>query len=74
MQQRQVEVQKGGRLPAEPEYETDEYYAVTAFGETIDEAERKATLFMIDYLEAERGLSRVDAYMLCSSCAKTRPF
>ena len=55
-----------GRLPAEPEYETDEYYAVTAFGETIDEAARKATLFMIDYLEAERGLSRVDAYMLCS--------
>ena len=62
----EVEVRKGGQVPAEPEYETDEYYAVTAFGETIDEAARKATLFMIDYLKAERGLSREDAYMLCS--------
>lgn len=62
----EVEVQKGGRLPAEPEYETDDYYAVTAFGTTIDEAARKATLFMIDYLASERGLSREDAYMLCS--------
>ena len=62
----EVEVRKGGRVLAEPQYETDEYYAVTAFGETIDEAARKATRFMIDYLEAERGLSRVDAYLLCS--------
>jgi len=61
-----IEVRKGGRVLAEPEYETDEYYAVTAFGETIDEAARKATRFMINYLEAERGLSRVDAYLLCS--------
>ena len=62
----EVEVMKGGRSIPEPEYETDDYYAVTGFGETIDEAARKATRYMIDYLVAERGLSRNDAYVLCS--------
>ena len=61
-----VEVIEGGRTPPEPEYETDEYYAVTAFGVTLDEAARKATEYMIDYLVAEHGLSEQDAYMLCS--------
>ena len=57
---------KGGHSIQEPQYETDDYYAVTAFAETIDEAAKKATRFMIDYLEAEHGLSRTDAYMLAS--------
>lgn len=61
-----VEVLKGGRALPEPAYETEDYYAVTAFAETLDEAARKATRYMIDYLEAERGLSRPDAYVLCS--------
>ena len=65
----EVEVRKGGRSIPEPEYETDEYYAVTAFGTTIDQAARKATRFMIDYLVAERGLTREDAYVLCSLAA-----
>lgn len=50
----------------EPQYETDKYYAVTGFAETIDEAAAKATRYMIDHLEAERGLSRVEAYVLAS--------
>lgn len=50
----------------EPRYETDDYYAVTAFGETIDEAAKKATRYMIDYLQEERGLDRNDAYALAS--------
>ena len=62
----EVEVMKGGRSIPEPEYETDDYYAVTGFGETIDEAARKATRYMIDYLVAEHGLTRNDAYVLCS--------
>ena len=62
----QVEVRKGGRPLQEPEYETDEYYAVTEFGTTIDEAARKATPFMIDYLVAEHGMERADAYVLAS--------
>lgn len=61
-----VEVLKGVRAIPEPQYETDDYYAVTAFGTTIDEAARKATRYMIDWLVAERGMSREDAYILCS--------
>ncbi|MEO9965920.1 MAG: acetamidase/formamidase family protein [Reichenbachiella sp.] len=50
----------------EPQYETDDYYAVTAFGTTIDQATRKAIQYMITYLVAEHGLTEEDAYMLCS--------
>ncbi|MCZ6916286.1 MAG: acetamidase/formamidase family protein [Gemmatimonadetes bacterium] len=62
----ELHVLKGGRPIEEPQYETDEYYAVTAFGTTIDEAARKASLYMIDYLVAEHGLDRTDAYVLSS--------
>ncbi|MEL6191100.1 MAG: acetamidase/formamidase family protein [Bacteroidota bacterium] len=61
----EVEVLKNKSIK-EPQYETDDYYAVTAFGETLDEAAKKAVRYMIDYLEAERGLSRMEAYALCS--------
>lgn len=62
----EVEVIKGGREIKEPQYETDDYYAVTGFGTTVDEAAKKATQYMIDYLVEEHGLSRNDAYALCS--------
>ena len=62
----QLEVLKGARPLPEPQYETDDYYAVTAFATTLDEAARKATRYMIDYLAEERGLDRDDAYVLCS--------
>lgn len=62
----EIEVIKGGRSIPEPEYETDTYYAVTAFDPDLDEAARKANRYMIDYLEAEKGMTRVDAYMLTS--------
>lgn len=62
----EVEVIKGASHIQEPQYETDDYYAVTAFGETIDEAAKKATRYMIDHLEATRGMSRSDAYALLS--------
>ena len=62
----ELNVIKGDRSIDEPQYETDDYYAVTAFGTTIDEAAKKATLYMIDYLVEVHGLSREDAYMLCS--------
>ncbi|MEM8896760.1 MAG: acetamidase/formamidase family protein [Bacteroidota bacterium] len=61
----EVEVLKNKSIK-EPQYETEEYYAVTAFGETLDEAAKKAVRYMIDYLETERGLSRMEAYALCS--------
>ncbi|WP_422360780.1 acetamidase/formamidase family protein [Reichenbachiella sp.] len=50
----------------EPQYETDDYYAVTAFGTTIDAATKKAVQFMIEYLVSEHGLTEEDAYILCS--------
>ncbi|MGN8224856.1 acetamidase/formamidase family protein [Gracilimonas sp. BCB1] len=62
----EVEVIKGGRTISEPQYETEDYYAVTAFATTIDEAAKKATRYMIDFLEEEKGMDRQDAYALCS--------
>lgn len=62
----QVELLKGARPIPEPQYETDDYYAVTAFAETLDEAAQKAVRFMIDYLVAEHGLEPNEAYTLCS--------
>lgn len=61
-----VEVIEGGRAIQEPQYESADHYAVTAFATTLDEAARKATTYMIDYLVAEHGLTPEEAYVLCS--------
>ncbi|HEX9727754.1 MAG TPA: acetamidase/formamidase family protein [Gemmatimonadales bacterium] len=61
-----ISVLPGHRPIPEPEYETANTYAVTAFGTTLDEAVRKATRYMIAYLVAEHGLDREQAYVLCS--------
>jgi acetamidase/formamidase len=42
------------------------YYATTGYGPDLMEAARKAIRYMIDYLERGYGLSRAEAYMLCS--------
>lgn len=62
----ELEVIKGARPLPEPQYETADFYGVTAFAETLDEAAKKATRYMIDYLVAEHGLERTEAYVLCS--------
>lgn len=62
----QLQLIKGGRNISEPQYETGDTYAVTAFATTLDEAARKATRYMIDYLMDNHGLSENDAYILCS--------
>lgn len=62
----EIDLIKNGRNIEEPQYETDDYYAVTGYGETIDEASKKATRYMIDYLETEHGMNRNDAYALAS--------
>lgn len=62
----QLDVLKDRPEIAEPQYETEEHYAVTAFGETIDEAAVKATRYMIDHLERVHGMDRTEAYVLCS--------
>lgn len=61
----QVEVLKNKSI-SEPQYETEEYYATTGFATTIDEAAKKATLYMVNYLKNEQGLSTEEAYALCS--------
>lgn len=62
----ELEVIKGaGPIPS-PHYETDEFYAVTGFAPTIDEAARNAVEAMIDYLVRSRDLSRQEAYQLAS--------
>jgi len=50
----------------EPQYETEKYYATTGFAPTIDEAAKKATLYMVTYLQETQGLSLAEAYALCS--------
>jgi len=65
----EINVLKDRRRITEPQYETDDFYAVTAFALTLDEAAKKATRFMIDYLVQERGLERHEANMLCSIAA-----
>ncbi len=62
----ELDVIENARGMVEPQYETDDYYAVTGFGTTIDDAARKATRYMIDYLVAQHGLTRNEAYVLCS--------
>lgn len=65
----EIKVIKDGRRIAEPQYETDDFYAVTAFALTLGEATKKATRFMIDYLVEANGLERHEANMLCSVAA-----
>ena len=68
----QLEVLKGRRPIQEPQYEHDDFYAVTAFGETLDAAAKKATGYMVDYLEHERGLDRTEAYVLASLAGRLK--
>lgn len=65
----QLEVVEGARPLPEPQYETSEYYAVSAHAQTIDEAARRATEYMIEYLVEEHGMGRSDAYVLTSLSA-----
>jgi len=65
----EIRVLKAEKQIEEPQYETDDYYAVTGFGTTIDIATRKAVKYMITYLVNEHGLNRVDAYALTSLAA-----
>lgn len=65
----EVNVIKDKPYLVEPQYETPQYYAVTGFDVTIDGAARKASRYMIDYLAAERDMSRQEAYVLSSLAA-----
>lgn len=55
-----------------PQYETDEYFMTTAWGETTDDACRIALKDMIDWLVEEKRLNRYEAYALCSCVVDIR--
>jgi acetamidase/formamidase len=45
-----------------------ELFATTAHGPDLYECSQRAVRYMIDYLVKEKGLSREEAYVLCSVC------
>ncbi len=61
----EVRLRKGQRLRW-PRAETPTHYMTMGLDPDLDEAARLATREMVDFLVAEKGLSRDDAYILCS--------
>jgi acetamidase/formamidase len=64
----ELRVRKGRRLRW-PRAETPTHYIAMGLDEDLDQAARLATREMIDFLVAEKGYSRDDAYVLCSLAA-----
>ncbi len=55
-----------------PQYETDEHFMTTAWGETTEDAAKIALRDMIEWLVAEKGMTREEAYALCSCAVDMR--
>lgn len=55
-----------------PQYENDDEFMTTAWGETVEDAAKIALKDMIDWLVAEKNLSREEAYALCSCAVDIR--
>ena len=64
----ELRLHKGKRLRW-PRAETPTHYIAMGLHEDLDEAARLATREMVDFLVAEKGLTRDAAYMLCSLAA-----
>jgi acetamidase/formamidase len=54
--------------PLCPGYETSGYFVTTAQGPDLYANAQQALRYLIDHLVRERGLSREEAYVLCSVC------
>ena len=67
----ELRVRMGARL-LWPRAETPTHYIAMGLHEDLDEAARLATREMVDFLVAEKSLSRDEAYMLCSLAASLR--
>jgi acetamidase/formamidase len=61
----ELRVRKGERLKW-PRAETPSHYISMGLDEDLDQATRLATREMVDFLVAQKRLSRDEAYMLCS--------
>lgn len=64
----EIRVRKNQRLRW-PRAETPTQYMTMGLDPDLDEAARLATRDMVDFLSTEKGLSRDDAYILCSLSA-----
>jgi acetamidase/formamidase len=64
----EVRVRKGQRLRW-PRAETPTHYITMGLSEDLDEATRLATREMVEFLVTEKGLSRDEAFALCSLAA-----
>jgi acetamidase/formamidase len=67
----EVRVRKGQQIKW-PRAETPTHYMTMGLDPDLDEATRLATREMVDYLAAEKKLSRQDAYVLCSLAVDLR--
>ena len=64
----EVRLRKGARLRW-PRAETPTHYITMGLNEDLDEATRMGVREMVDFLVAEKKMSREDAYVLCSVAA-----
>ena len=62
----QVFVKKGGKRLLWPRAETPDYFMTEGLDLDLNEATRLAVREMLDYLVTEKGMTREDAYMLCT--------
>jgi acetamidase/formamidase len=67
----EIQLRKGQRLRW-PRAETPTHYIAMGLHEDLDEATRLATREMIEFLVAEKGLTRDEAYALCSLAVDLR--
>ena len=61
-----------GKFIKWPRAETPTHFITMGLNTDLDEAARMAVREMIDYLVSERGLTRDDAYLLCSQAVDLR--
>jgi acetamidase/formamidase len=66
-----ISLEKGKRLNW-PRAETPTHYITMGLNPDLDEAAKLATREMVDFLVSEKGLSRDDAYFLCSLAVDLR--
>jgi acetamidase/formamidase len=64
----QVILRKGKRL-GWPRAETPTHYITMGLSEDLDQASRLAVREMVEFLVTEKGMTREDAYLLCSLAA-----
>jgi acetamidase/formamidase len=64
----QIILRKGKRL-SWPRAETPTHYITMGLSDDLDQASRLAVKEMVDFLVTEKGMTRDDAYLLCSLAA-----